>query len=198
MPNKNIHKHAKKLSPQQPNSNNSNKPSDSIAGSMLREVAEQLGLDGLFDGKIVHVSFDCPYNLREAFKHEIISNGSSQCKELQKFMLSYIVVSRLKKHALGNTLSKLVDMPMVIENLSLNQYVQSRPRRYVRRVRDESSDLDDVEFVNEFGVWCVLKQSRFRSVKLLPCFYWKSCRCGNVNCWSRVQKLLRGVEVGEP
>ena len=196
MPNKKSKTQHKKPSAQQPNNPNKQKNSDShsIAGSMLREVAEQLGLDELFDGKIVHVSFDCPYNLREAFKHEIISNGTSQCKELQKFMLSYIVVSRLKKHALGNTLSKLVDVPFTIENLSLNQYVQSRPRRYVRRVRDESSDLDeDVEFVNEFGIWCILKQRRFRSVRHLPCFFWNDCKCGNRECWSRVRDLI--VEV---
>ena len=180
---------------QKTNNKNNNSNPHSIAGSMLREVAEQLGLDGLFDGKIVHVSFDCPYNLREAFKHEIISNGTSQCKELQKFMLSYIVVSRLKKHALGNTLSKLVDVPFTIENLSLNQYVQSRPRRYVRDVGNEAvSDVDEV--VTENGFYCVLKQSRIPVLKL-PCFYWKSCRCGNVNCWRKVQKVLRGVEVGE-
>ena len=132
MPRKNKHTKDKKPSKHKKNTNSKN--GDSIAGSMLREVAEQLGLDGLFDGKIVHVSFDCPLNLRKAFMREIKENGSSACKELQKFMASYVVVSRLKKHALGNTLSKLVDMPVVIENLSLNQYVQSRPRRHVRNV----------------------------------------------------------------
>ena len=153
---------------QKTNNKNNNSNSHSIAGSMLHEVAEQLGLDGLFDGKIVHVSFDCPYNLREAFKHEIISNRTSQCKELQKFMLSYIVVSRLKKHALGNTLSKLVDVPFTIENLSLNQYVQSRPRRYVKGVggvkRDGSKSerfycpLDD-EWVPFESLPCLLYTS---------------------------------------
>jgi len=123
------------------------KHADSIAGSMLREVASELGLEGLFGGKLVHLSFDCPLNLRKAFKQEIMENKSSQCKELQKFMLSYIVVSRLKKHALGNTLSKLLDMPVSIGELNLNQYVQSRPRRYVRGSVVREVDVDESEVV---------------------------------------------------
>jgi hypothetical protein len=70
----------------------------SIAGSMLSEVAKELGLEGLFEGEIRHTSFDNPKNLGEAFKMECKANGSSVCKELQKFELSYIVSSRIEKH----------------------------------------------------------------------------------------------------
>lgn len=110
---------------------------DSIAGSMLSNVAEELGLEDLFHGEITHLSFDCPKNLREAFKEEVKRNSSSVCKELQKYQLSYIVASRIKKHAFGNTISKLVDVPVTIENLNFSQYVQSRVRRYGEAGKEE-------------------------------------------------------------
>ena len=99
---------------------------------MLSDVEKILGVNGLFDGEIKHLSFDCPLNLRIAFKQECEANGTSICKTLQNYQLSYIVVSRLKKHAYGNTLSKLVDVPLVIENLNCVQNVQSRVRRYIQ------------------------------------------------------------------
>jgi hypothetical protein len=101
------------------------------------DVERMLGLEGLFDGEIKHATFDCPINLREVFKKECKANGTSVCKELQKFRLSYIVASRIRKNALGNTLAKLVDVPFTIENLNFEQYVQSRPRRLLRK-NDES------------------------------------------------------------
>ena len=27
-------------------------------------------------------------------------------------------------------------------------------------------------------------------LKLLPCWFWKDCRCGNVHCWERVKPLI--------
>lgn len=87
-------------------------------------------MEGLFKGKLVHESFDCPVTLRDAFKDECKQNGSSVCKELQKYELSYIVSSRIKKHAFGNTFSKLANIPVTIGNLNLHTYVQSRVRRY--------------------------------------------------------------------
>jgi len=117
-----------------------NQTSNSIAGSMLQNVAGELGLEGLFEGKIKHAYFDCPINLREAFKQEAKLNGSSVCKELQKFQLSYIVASRIKKHALGNIMSKIVDLPVTIQSLNLNQYVQSSVRRYGKVSEEKDSD----------------------------------------------------------
>jgi len=157
------------------------KQANSIAGSMLRDVASELGLEGLFGGKIVHVSFDCPLNLREAFKTEIMENKSSQCKELQKFMLSYIVVSRLKKHALGNTLGKLVDVPFTIGELNLNQYVQSRPRRYVKGVGGVKRDGSKSE-----RFYCPLDDEwvPFESLPLQSCL-----NCPNSACRKYVMSL---------
>ena len=107
--------------------------SQSITKSMPSNVEAELGLGSLFSGNITHLSFDCPIKLREAFKSETKDNGTSVCKELQKYMVSYVATSRIKKHALGNTLSKLVDVPFTIENLNFEQYVQSRPRRLLRK-----------------------------------------------------------------
>ncbi len=78
---------------------------------MLSEIEEILSINCLFEGEMTHLSFDCPKNLRQAFKQECKANSVSVCKMLQNYQLTYIVVSRLKKHAYGNTLSKLVDVP---------------------------------------------------------------------------------------
>ena len=103
-------------------------------------------------------------------------------------MLKIIAQHVLEKHALGNTLSDVVPPVFNVPQIVMPTYVQSRPRRYVRH---EAVSVEDEDFfVNEFGVYCVLKQSRFRDVRYLPCFYWKSCKCGNVDCWERVKPLI--------
>jgi hypothetical protein len=81
---------------------------------MPADVEKILGLEGLFKGELVHFSFDWPFNLREAFVEESKANGTSACKEGQKLMASYVVTSRVKKHALGNTLAKLVDFLLLL------------------------------------------------------------------------------------
>jgi hypothetical protein len=127
--------------------NMQNQHSESITRSMLSDVEKILGISGLFEGEMTHLSFDCPKNLREAFKQECKANGVSVCKMLQNYALAYIVVSRLKKHAYGNTLSKLVDVPLVIENLNCVQNVQSRVRRYIKKT----------EFYEEHVEFCGFK-----------------------------------------
>jgi len=73
--------------------------------------------------------------------------------------------------------------PLNIQNL----YVE----RVVKRVRRYAVEVDDgFELVNEFGVFCVLKQSRFRDVRYLPCWFWKDCHCGNVKCWEKIKPLI--------
>ena len=104
---------------------------------MPSDVEKMLGLDGLFDGYIVHLSFDCPKKLRTTFNYESKANGTSTCKNLQHLMASYVVVSKVKKNALGNTLAKLVDVPFVIKNLNFEQNVQSHPRRLLRKKQTE-------------------------------------------------------------
>jgi len=226
MPNKDIQKDVKKLSTQKPNnnrnSNNSNpsNSSNSIENSMLfgvenwdRErlakwfVNEEMGkfvafvklLDGydLLGGDIVHLSFDCPRNLREYFNQVARRKAGSSCKLLRSFMLKTIAQHVLEKHALGNTLSDVVPSVFNVPAIVMPTYVQSRVRRYVGDVKGEVEsrveDEEDDDFVNQFGVWCVLKQSRFRDVRYLPCFYWKSCKCGNADCWERVKPLISGL-----
>jgi len=114
---------------------------DSSAKSMpfsVENAEKYLGLEGLFDGKMTHLSFDCPKPLREAFKQECKANGTSTCKTLQHYMVAYVTTSRLKKHALGNTISKVFDVPLTIGSLNFEQNVQSRVRRYVPRLVDEA------------------------------------------------------------
>jgi hypothetical protein len=99
---------------------------------MLSSIEKMLGLDTLFDGKMTHTSFDCPRNLRQAFNEECRGNGTSCCQELRRFQVLYVITSRLKKHAYGNTISQAIDANVSIGNLSFTQNVQSRPRRLLR------------------------------------------------------------------
>ena len=82
-------------------------------------------------------------NLRTAFNEECRINGESACKVRQKLDASYVVSSRMKRHALGNTMSKLVDVPFVIKKMEFNQYVQSRPRRLVRKEAQVDATLSE-------------------------------------------------------
>ena len=70
---------------------------------MLFSNGEMLELDGLFEGEMKHLSFDCPLNLRTAFNREAQANGNSVCKLLQQYMSAYVSASMVKKHAIGNT-----------------------------------------------------------------------------------------------
>jgi len=104
---------------------------DSIANSILFPKEVQDEIKRLFQGEIKHTSFDCPLNLREAFKRATKANGTSECKILREMMYSYIVAFHTQKHALGNTISK--DSPsVVIESVVANQYCTTRPRRFNR------------------------------------------------------------------
>jgi hypothetical protein len=103
----------------------------SIAKSMLFSIEETLGLNSLFEGKMVHYSFDCPLNLREAFNTETKENGTSGCQEARRLMAQYVFSSMVKKHALGNTMSKIAESNFSIESMNFTQNVQSRPRRYL-------------------------------------------------------------------
>lgn len=117
--------------------NNKSIYEDSIAKSHLLSIDSELDLKGLFEGNMANTSFRCPLNLRQAFKTETKQNGSSTCAILRVFMFDYVLASRIKKHALGNTMSHLVDANFTIENLNFEQYTQSRPRRLIRNVESE-------------------------------------------------------------
>ena len=109
---------------------NQNKHADSSAGSMLFDGLFGERFKDLFGGKIVHLSFDCPENLRNAFNSVVKAKGESACKILQKYMALHVLKTTLEKHAYGNTLSMLVDVPLRVGEVRFEQYVQSRPRRF--------------------------------------------------------------------
>jgi hypothetical protein len=106
---------------------------DSTAKSSLSTIEEKLGINDLFSGKIKHLNFDCPPKLRDLFKEATKANGTSVCKELQKYALSYSVKYVLEKQSFGSTMSKVLSPSLTIENLNFEQYTQSRPRRYIRQ-----------------------------------------------------------------
>jgi hypothetical protein len=103
-----------------------------IAKSRLFSIEKELGIDGLFDGDVYHLSFDCPKSLASAFKESTRANGTSVCKELQKYALSYVTADHIEKSAFGSTLSKILKPKVTIGELKFEQYVQSRPRRLLR------------------------------------------------------------------
>jgi hypothetical protein len=108
------------------------------AKSSLSSLESELGLNGLFEGGHNHLNFDCPKPLVLAFKTATKANGTSVCKELQKYALSYVVSYSIEKTAFGNTLSKVLKPKLTIQNLNFEQYCQSRPRRLIRRVEAET------------------------------------------------------------
>jgi hypothetical protein len=84
---------------------------------MLSSIERELSLTGLFEGGNNHLTLDCPKPLAELFKEATKANGTSVCKELQKYALSYCVNYVLGKHAYGSTLSKVLNPKLTIENL---------------------------------------------------------------------------------
>jgi len=91
----------------------------------------------LLGGKIVHVSFDCPENLRKAFNSATKANATSSCHTYRGFMQTYIVASHYRKACFPNT-----NEPVVIENLVMPTFVKSRIKRYSVEVESEVSFLE--------------------------------------------------------
>jgi len=118
-------------------------------GKFVRFVEMLDGVD-LLGGKVVHLSFDCPKNLRDYFNKVAKRKVGSSCKLLRSFMLKTIAQHVLEKHALGNTLSDVVPAVFHVPNIVMPTYVQSRPRRYVRGSVVREVDVDEGE-----GVKCV-------------------------------------------
>jgi hypothetical protein len=85
----------------------------------------------LFGGKIVHMSFDCPKNLREVFVSLAKEKFGSACKALQFLMAVFVLKTTLERHAFGDVLSRVANPPIHIGEVKFLQYVQSRPRRLV-------------------------------------------------------------------
>jgi hypothetical protein len=162
----------------QPHKKHKQKQTDSIAPSMLFDGLLEERFKGLFGGKIVHMSFDCPENLRKAFVETVKLEKSSACKILQKYMALHVLKTTLTKHALGNTLSLLVDVPLRVGEVRFEQYVQSRPRRF-----GGSVVVDD----GEGKFYCALKNEHVER-QSLPL---ADCRdCPNRSCRSYVLERL--------
>ncbi len=118
------------------------KNADSIAKSQLLSIQSKLGLNDLFGGKMVKCTFRIPFNFREAVKQECKANGVSTCKIRQELDALWLINSRSKKLALGNTMSKLVDAKVNIGEMNFTQNVQSRPRRLMRNVEPTTMTVD--------------------------------------------------------
>lgn len=113
---------------------------DSITKSSLFPIEQMLGITDLYGGKTTHFSFDIPLGMRKAFVRELKDNGDSGCQFLTKQVCTYIVISKLRKQSLGDTLSRIVDIDFAIQNLNFQQNVQSRPRRYIRNTEAVTED----------------------------------------------------------
>lgn len=124
----------------------------SITDGMLSSIVSDFELEGLLEGELVHLSFDCPKTLRARFKQATRHNKTNVCDELQKFMASYILSYELKKHALGNTMSKVLPVEFSIGEISLHQYCQSKPRRWVNHGNTEG----DAESIPESKLACTI------------------------------------------
>jgi hypothetical protein len=154
------------------------KQTDSIAGSMLFDGVLEGQFKGLFGGKVVHMSFDCPENLRKAFVETVKLEKSSACKILQKYMALHVLKATLTKHAFGTTLSRVVDVPLRVGEVRFEQYVQSRPRRF-----GGSVVVDD----GEGKFYCALRDCHVL-VDSLPL---ADCQgCPNRSCRSHVLERL--------
>ena len=149
------------------------KQAQSIAPSMLFDGVLEEQFKGLFGGKIVHFSFDCPENLRNAFIPLAKQKNGSACKTLQNLMAIFILKTMIEKHAFGNTLAQVLDLPIRVGEVRFEQYVQSRPRRLV-----EAQSLAESELKNDKW-YCALLDEHVvaSSLPLSNCF-----GCPNGSC----------------
>lgn len=95
-----------------------------------------LPFEDLLGGPTVHLSFDCPKNLRTAFNRATESVGQATCFVLRGFMQAYIVAQHYRQACFPKALE-----PVNIENLIMPTYVKER----VRRVKV----VDKVEYIDE-------------------------------------------------
>ena len=95
----------------------------------------------LLNGRIVHVSFDCPINLRKAFNSATKANGTSTCFVLRGFMQAYVITAHYQEACFPNT-----KKPIVIENLVMPTFVKSKVRRIKEIVEEETIAFDKCAF----------------------------------------------------
>lgn len=156
------------------------KPNLRITPSMLLSNDEMVELGGLFEGKLVHLSFDCPLNLRTAFNREVRANGNSVCKLLQQYMSAYISASMVKKHAIGNTYlavaKRETTVNVDIAEMNFSQHVQSRPRRLIRSSVAEVSEGEVEASLCEIGGGVCRNSSSCEGVYLPTGKKYRLCR----------------------
>lgn len=118
-----------KALPQHPNKN-LKKPADSI-------VKACFPFQDLMGGEIKHVSFDCPENLRNAFKTAVKANGSSVCPVLQTFMVTYLAANHYQKACFSDTIRS----PVIIEKLVVPTYIKKRIRRFKKETVEVEEEV---------------------------------------------------------
>jgi hypothetical protein len=118
----------------------------------------------LFEGDIYHASFDCPKPLAKAFKKATHDNGTSICKELQKYMLIYVTADHAEKTAYGNTLCKVLKPKIAIGELNFEQYCQTKPRRWIQKKPEEVRGVDNQGEKFEF---CEIGRCKNRAVAVM-------------------------------
>ena len=127
------------------------KSKNSIVNSRLLSIEKELGISGLLDGKVYHLSFDCPKPLAKLFKEATKANHYSICEVLQDAASAYVLKYVLEKSTFRNTLTNLLNRrgssTTVIENINHVQYTQTKPRRLIRDSEDsvEVENIADVE-----------------------------------------------------
>ncbi len=113
--------------------NTPSKCENSISSSMPFSIDDLVAKQGLFEGEMTHLCFDCPRNLRNALNNAVKENGTSVCKILVEYGVAYVTATMIKKHALANTQinpAKETIVNVGIGELSFTQNVQNRPRRF--------------------------------------------------------------------
>jgi hypothetical protein len=140
----------------------------------------------LFGGKKVHYSFDCPKNLRDAFNWAKKQTGEDGCEILRRFMALYVTKVIIEKHALGNTLMRVLNTPLWVDRVEYNQFFE-RARRINVFGRDEHArrEID--------GYPCQLKNV-YVKFEDLPKHYSDVCvneHCPAKLCFKYVE-VLRG------
>jgi hypothetical protein len=111
----------------------------------------------LLNGRIVHVSFDCPENLREAFNSATKANGTSTCFVLRGFMQTYVVTAHYQEACFSNT-----KKPIVIEKLVMPTFVKTR----VRRIKTKEVFEEENETIAFCGVGNCKKTAVARGIWL--------------------------------
>ena len=101
------------------------KPLNKVLEKHAFEGLETELLKDLMSGERVHMSFDLPLKLRNAFKLATRRNKQTMCPVLQDFIMAYVAATHFQKACFNNTLNPVVK----IENLVIPSYERLKFRR---------------------------------------------------------------------